>query len=39
MKDLAKRATLATGAFRLVSPGASAAILMYHSSEVDAGIR
>jgi peptidoglycan/xylan/chitin deacetylase (PgdA/CDA1 family) len=31
MKDLAKRAILATGALRLVSPGASAAILMYHS--------
>jgi peptidoglycan/xylan/chitin deacetylase (PgdA/CDA1 family) len=31
MKDLAKRAILASGALRLVSPGASAAILMYHS--------
>ncbi|HKV81101.1 MAG TPA: polysaccharide deacetylase family protein [Candidatus Sulfotelmatobacter sp.] len=31
MKDLAKRAILASGALRLISPGASAAILMYHS--------
>jgi peptidoglycan/xylan/chitin deacetylase (PgdA/CDA1 family) len=31
MKDLAKRAILASGAMRLISPGASAAILMYHS--------
>jgi len=31
MKDLAKKAILASGALRLVSPGASAAILMYHS--------
>ncbi len=31
MKDLAKRAILASGALRLVSPGAGAAILMYHS--------
>lgn len=31
MKDLAKRAILASGVLRLVSPGASAAILMYHS--------
>lgn len=31
MKDLAKRAILASGALRFISPGASAAILMYHS--------
>jgi len=31
MKDFAKRAILATGALRLISHGASAAILMYHS--------
>ena len=31
MKDLAKRAILASGALRLISPGATAAILMYHS--------
>lgn len=31
MKDLAKRAILASGALRLVSPNASAAVLMYHS--------
>jgi peptidoglycan/xylan/chitin deacetylase (PgdA/CDA1 family) len=31
MKDLAKRAILASGAMRLISPGDSAAILMYHS--------
>ena len=31
MKDLAKKAILASGALRLISPGASAAILMYHS--------
>lgn len=31
MKDLAKRAILASRALRLISPGASAAILMYHS--------
>ncbi len=37
MKDLAKRAILATGAMRLISPGASAAILMYHSVMADPG--
>ena len=31
MKDLAKRAILASGALRLISPSASTAILMYHS--------
>ena len=31
MRDLAKRAILASGAMRIISPGASAAILMYHS--------
>ena len=31
MKDLAKRAILASGALRLISPSATAAILMYHS--------
>ena len=31
MKDFAKRAILASGALRRISPGASAAILMYHS--------
>lgn len=31
MKDLAKRAILASGALRLIAPSASAAILMYHS--------
>jgi peptidoglycan/xylan/chitin deacetylase (PgdA/CDA1 family) len=35
MKDLAKRAILASGALRLVSAGASAAILMYHSVMAD----
>jgi len=31
MKELAKRAILASGALRMISSGASAAILMYHS--------
>ncbi|MBZ5683735.1 MAG: polysaccharide deacetylase family protein [Acidobacteriia bacterium] len=31
MKDFAKKAILASRALRLISPGASAAILMYHS--------
>jgi peptidoglycan/xylan/chitin deacetylase (PgdA/CDA1 family) len=35
MRDLAKRAILASGAMRLISPGASAAILMYHSVMAD----
>ena len=35
MRDLAKRAILASGALRLVSPDASAAILMYHSVKAD----
>ena len=35
MKDLAKRAILASGALRLVSSDASAAILMYHSVMAD----
>lgn len=35
MRDLAKRAILASGALRLVSPHASAAILMYHSVMAD----
>src|SRR6516164_7063901 len=35
MKDLAKRAILASGAMRLISPRSSAAILMYHSVKSD----
>src|SRR5215469_15394735 len=35
MKDLAKRAILASGALRLISPSASTAILMYHSVMAD----
>jgi peptidoglycan/xylan/chitin deacetylase (PgdA/CDA1 family) len=38
MKDLAKKAILASGALRLISPNATAAILMYHSVMPDPAI-
>jgi len=38
MKDLAKRAILASGALRFMSPSATAAILMYHSVMPDPAV-